>query len=130
MSIIIQVNVVWNRTVVVDSDYNSPIEDYTHLDDHTQPIYMYEINKLWRCIQVKIEKYNFNCVSQTKSIPYWIHFFYLWQNTCTLCPVGSLTWQFSQLKKKVEKRVIFNIIYCVTGKCFNNNLLWYFTVTC
>ena len=55
-------------TVVVDSDYNSPIEDYTHLDDHTQPIY--ETNKLLRCIQFKIVKYNCNYVPQTKSIPY------------------------------------------------------------
>ena len=32
-------NVVLNRTVVVDSDYNnSPIQDYVHPDDQTQPI--------------------------------------------------------------------------------------------
>ena len=31
-------NVVLNRTVVVDSDYNnSPIQDYVHPDDQTQP---------------------------------------------------------------------------------------------
>ena len=37
---IVRVNVVLNRTVVVDSDYNnnSPIQDYVHPDDHTQPI--------------------------------------------------------------------------------------------
>ena len=36
---IVRVNVVLNRTVVVDSDYNnnSPIQDYVHPDDHTQP---------------------------------------------------------------------------------------------
>ena len=36
---IVRVNVVLNRTAVVDSDYNnnSPIQDYVHPDDHTQP---------------------------------------------------------------------------------------------
>ena len=37
---IVRVNVALNRTVVVvDSDYNnnSPIQDYVHPDDHTQP---------------------------------------------------------------------------------------------
>ena len=33
-------NVVLNRTVVVDSDNNnSPIQDYIHLDDQTQPTF-------------------------------------------------------------------------------------------
>ena len=33
-------NVVLNRTVVVDSDNNnSPIQDYVHLDDQTQPTF-------------------------------------------------------------------------------------------
>ena len=38
---IVRVNVALNRTVVVDGDYNnnstSPIQDYVHPDDHTQP---------------------------------------------------------------------------------------------
>ena len=36
---IVRVDVALNRTVVVDSDYNndSPIQDYAHPDDHTQP---------------------------------------------------------------------------------------------
>ena len=39
---IIRVNVVLNRTVVVDSvtvNNNSPIQDYVHLDDQTQPTF-------------------------------------------------------------------------------------------
>ena len=36
----VRVNVVLNRTVVVDSDNNnSPIQDYVHLDDQTQPTF-------------------------------------------------------------------------------------------
>ena len=36
---IVRVDVVLNGTVAVDSDYNnnSPIQDYIHPDDHTQP---------------------------------------------------------------------------------------------
>ena len=36
---IVRVNVALNRTIVVDGDYNnnSPIQDYVHPDDHTQP---------------------------------------------------------------------------------------------
>ena len=37
---IVRVNVVLNRTVLVDSDNNnSPIQDYVHLDDQTQPTF-------------------------------------------------------------------------------------------
>ena len=37
---IVRVNAVLNRTVVVDSDYNnSPIQDYVHPDDQTQPTF-------------------------------------------------------------------------------------------
>ena len=34
----VRVNVL-NRTVVVDSDYNSPIQDYVHPDHQTQPTF-------------------------------------------------------------------------------------------
>ena len=39
---IVRVNVVLNRTVVVDSDTvnnNSPIQDYVHPNDQTQPTF-------------------------------------------------------------------------------------------
>ena len=38
---IVRVNVVLNRTVVVivTVNNNSPIQDYVHRDDHTQPTY-------------------------------------------------------------------------------------------
>ena len=39
-----RVNVVLNRTVVVDSDY-SPIQDYVHPDDQTQPTF--EMSKMF-----------------------------------------------------------------------------------
>ena len=35
---IVRVNVVLNRTVVVDN--NSPIQDYVHPDDQTQPTFI------------------------------------------------------------------------------------------
>ena len=41
---IVGVNVVLNRTVVVDSDY-SPIQDYVHPDDQTQPTF--EMSKMF-----------------------------------------------------------------------------------
>ena len=40
LSLTVWVNVVLKRTVVVDSDYNnSPIQDYVHPDDQTQPTF-------------------------------------------------------------------------------------------
>ena len=41
---IVRVNVVLNRTVVVDSDcqQQQSYPDYVHPDDHTQPTYNYE----------------------------------------------------------------------------------------
>ena len=41
---IVRVIVVLNRTVVVDSDY-SPIQDYVHPDDQTQPTF--EMSKIF-----------------------------------------------------------------------------------
>ena len=41
LCLIVGVNVVLNRTVVVDSDYSplSPIQDHVHPDDQTQPTF-------------------------------------------------------------------------------------------
>ena len=44
LCLIVGVNVVLNRTVVVDSDY-SPIKDYVHPDDQTQPTF--EMSKMF-----------------------------------------------------------------------------------
>ena len=44
LRLIVRVNVVLNRTVVVDSDH-SPIQDYVHPDDQTQPTF--EISKMF-----------------------------------------------------------------------------------
>ena len=44
LCLIVGVNVVLNRTVVVDSDY-SPIQDDVHPDDQTQPTF--EMSKMF-----------------------------------------------------------------------------------
>ena len=56
----VRVNVVLNRTVVVDSDNNnSPIQDYVHPDDQTQPFVVIIVIIIFNCYYLLISFYLF-----------------------------------------------------------------------